>query len=893
MGQGSSEAPRPLPEPYPSQGPSRRPDLAAAGSALLAPRRLVGRGTLAQGPTAFAADALAGSRPLAGAAPRALIAWPPGSGWALGSAAYNGLAGLALTLGLGVGLAWALGLTDAFVLKALAAYGLVLLVLLRFLPLHRPRTRLGPANQVTLLRGGLTALLIALAGEGAGEALVWTAFALALIASALDGIDGWLARRLGWVSPFGARFDMEVDALMVAGLVLLLWTLDRAGPWVLAAGAMRYLFVAAGALWPWLRHPLPPSRRRQAVCVVQVLTLALALVLPAAWAWAVAALGLVLLSYSFAADTLWLARRARSGVTDPNDPPVQSPWAGWRPWLVLAAALWLLNAALSFHGHWPTPWVELRRELSPEIALLVLTLSLGVGAWGRPSRRLIAGLALILTLLVIGRYAEVMAPALYGRPINLFWDARYLPQVIPMLVQSAPLPLVLGLPLVLLSLLGLIYVVLRWALGRVAEAMGAAAPRRVLAVLAGVAVAAYLAGVASPRLNWEYGFSRPVTLTLAQQAAFTLRALGAVAPGLPPSPELSSNLGRVQGAHVVILFAESYGAATFDQPRLAAALAPARADLAAAVAQTGRLVVSALVRSPTFAGGSWLAHASLLSGVEVREDRDYALLLTQQRETLVHRFAQAGYRTLGVMPGLRLAWPEGAFYGYDRILDAEGLDYRGPELGWWRIPDQFALARLDAELPTASGPAGGEGRPRLAVFPTINSHVPFSPVPPYQSDWERLLTTDPFDPITLKRAGSQAVALTDLGPAYADSLGYLFRVLAGWLRHRPDLDLVLLVLGDHQPLAAVSGEGAPWEVPVHLITARAVIRDAFLAQGFVPGLVPRRPALGGMADLTQMVLRAFDSGGPGGIGAPGVDVARPIAEPGEAGANPGGLQPPG
>ncbi|HSQ08894.1 MAG TPA: hypothetical protein VLM84_14555, partial [Chromatiaceae bacterium] len=316
---------------------------------------------------------------------------------------------------------------------------------------------------------------------------------------------------------------------------------------------------------------------------------------------------------------------------------------------------------------------------------------------------------------------------------------------------------------------------------------------------------------------------------------------------------------------VVILFAESYGAATFDQPRLAAALAPARADLGAAVAETGRSAASALVRSPTFAGGSWLAHASLLSGVEVREDRDYALLLTQPRETLVHRFAQAGYRTLGVMPGLRLAWPEGAFYGYDSILDAQGLDYRGPELGWWRIPDQFALARLDAAELTAPESARGEGRPRLAVFPTINSHVPFRPTPAYQPDWGRILTPDPLAPTTPDRASTQAMALTDLGPAYADSLGYLFRVLAGWLRHRPDLDLVLLVLGDHQPLAAVSGEGAPWEVPVHLITGRAEVRDAFLAQRFVPGLVPQRPALGGMADLAQMLLRAFDSGGPGGL----------------------------
>ena len=627
----------------------------------------------------------------------------------LRSAAYNGLAGLVLSFGLGVGLAWALGLTDAFVLKALAAYGLVLLVLVRFLPLHRPRARLGPANQVTLLRGVLTALVIALAGEGAGEALAWTAFALALIAAALDGVDGRLARRLGWASPFGARFDMEVDALLVAGLAVLLWTLDRAGPWVLAAGAMRYLFVAAGALWPWLRHPLPPSRRRQAVCVVQVLTLTLALVLPAVWAWAVAALGLVFLSYSFAVDTLWLARRARSGVTDPNDRPARSPWAGWRPWLVLAAALWLLNAALSFHGHWPTPWVEVRRELSPEIAFLVLTLSLGVGAWGRPSRRLIAGL---------GPDPDPVGPGALcgGDGTGPLWPAhqpvlgRTLPApghphagaigAAPAGPGPAPGPPVPAGADLRLSCAG--------HSGGWRRPLGAAAPRRVLAVLAGAAVAAYLAGVASPRLNLEYGFSRPVTLTLAQQAAFALKALGAVPQGLPPSPELSSDLGRVQGAHVVILFAESYGAATFDQPRLEAALAPDRADLAAALAETGRTAVSALVRSPTFAGGSWLAHASLLSGVEVREDRDYALLLTQPRETLVHRFAQAGYRTLGVMPGLRLAWPEGAFYGYDSILDAQGLDYRGPELGWWRIPDQFALARLDAAELTAPEPARGE-----------------------------------------------------------------------------------------------------------------------------------------------------------------------------------------
>ncbi|MBP6735633.1 MAG: CDP-alcohol phosphatidyltransferase family protein [Chromatiaceae bacterium] len=829
------------------------------------------------------------------------------------SARANGLAGLALTLGLGLALVEVLGLGGYFIAKALAIYGLILLMLRGFLSLHRLRTRLGPANQVTLLRGVLTALLIALAGEGAsggqGAGLAWTAFALALIATALDGVDGWLARRHGWTSPLGARLDMEVDALLVAGLALLLWTLDRAGPWVLAAGAMRYLFVVAGFLWPWLRQPLPPSRRRQAICVAQVLTLTLALapILPATWAGAVAAIGLGLLCYSFAVDIVWLARRPASLVAPA--PQVRTPgaangpsWTAWRPWLGLAAALWLLNAVLSFQGRWPTLWVEWRWELAPEIAFLVLALGGIAGIWGgRPSRSLIAGLAGLLTLLVLGRYLAVMAPALYGRPIDLIADARYLPEVIPMLAQAAPWHLLLGLPLALLLLLGLIFVGLRWALGRVVAALGAVAPRRVLTLLGGVAFAAYLMGLASPGLAWGPGFSRPVTLALAEQLRLApqtsdAQASGAQAragaPGPPPSPPLDSDLGRVRGAHVVILFAESYGAATFDQSRLAAALAPARADLAAALAETGRGVVSAWVRSPTFAGGSWLAHASLLAGVEVRGDEDYNRLLTQSRETLVQPFARAGYRTLGVMPGLRHAWPEGVFYGYDAILDAPALDYPGPALGWWRIPDQFALARLDAAELTA-----GDGQPRLAVFPTISSHAPFRPTAPYQPDWGRILTADPFDPAEIKQeltpAGGEEGVLSDLGPAYGDAVAYLLRVVAGWLRLRPDLDLVLLVLGDHQPLAAVSGEGASWEVPVHIITQRAEVRAAFLAEGFVPGLVPRRPALGGMADLTQALLRAFGSGPVGDIRAPSVNVSGALGQAGEGGPHSGGVQPAG
>ena len=91
-----------------------------------------------------------------------------------------------------------------------------------------------------------------------------------MIVEVLDGVDGWLARRSGLASAFGARFDMEVDALLIMALAILAWQHGKAGSWVLLSGLLRYAFVAAGWLAPWMSRPLPPSRRRQTVCVVQI-----------------------------------------------------------------------------------------------------------------------------------------------------------------------------------------------------------------------------------------------------------------------------------------------------------------------------------------------------------------------------------------------------------------------------------------------------------------------------------------------------------------------------------------------------------------------------------------------------------------------------------------------
>ena len=241
-------------------------------------------------------------------------------------------------------------------------------------------------------------------------------------------------------------------------------------------------------------------------------------------------------------------------------------------------------------------------------------------------------------------------------------------------------------------------------------------------------------------------------------------------------------------------------------------------------------------------------------------DRDTnALLMTQNRDTLVTAFARNRYRTVAVMPGMWQSWPEGVFYRFDETYSGSRLDYWGPQFGWWDIPDQYAIAKMDA-LEINRSPR----QPVFVFFPTVTSHIPFVPVPPYQQDWQRVLTRDPYDAADADRVLEEQPDWLHLGRGYSRALAYDLGSLAGYLRLRRDRDFVLIVLGDHQPPAAVTGEDARWDVPVHVIASRprlTAVLDHLRAHGFRDGLTPAAPAIGHMQALVPILLDAF--GGTG------------------------------
>ena len=520
-----------------------------------------------------------------------------------------------------------------------------------------------------------------------------------------------------------------------------------------------------------------------------------------------------------------------------------------------------LNALLSFENWWPTPLIKPDTRLAPEFVLLWVVLLVGVRAGRAIPRRGLTALALGYGVLVIGRYVDVTVPALFGRGLNLYWDAPQLPRFVVVSAQNLALwESAAIVAVVVAALYGLLRLV-RALIERVARdaapwALGSRGARAAT-VAAVVLVSANIAGV---KATWPF-VSKPVLPTYASQAVLLATALSpsALAHALPASPAFDADLARLAGRDVHVFFLESYGAFAFRHTATRERLAADRQVLADTIRLGGRRVVSAFVRSPTIGGASDLAHLSLLSGIDLSNPRRHDLLLTTDRPNLVRLFAARGYETFGLYPALSWDWPERRHYGYQRFLDGPALGYRGPRIGYWWIPDQYTVARF-GQL----HPIGESTPPRFLFFASITSHIPFRPVPPYQPDWERVLGEQPFAPDELARSLAEPVDWLDLYPAYVRMMAYNYRWLSGHLARPAARDFVLVLLGDHQPAAGVTGDSTDWDVPVHVIASDEAMLARLEAAGFVDGIEPRGEPLGPMHRLTTTLLEVFSSERAGG-----------------------------
>ncbi len=526
----------------------------------------------------------------------------------------------------------------------------------------------------------------------------------------------------------------------------------------------------------------------------------------------------------------------------------------------LIAAVVLIHLALIQPNHpQATTWGAFA-VFPLELPAILVALALAHGGWSRALR---VALTATLGVMVAVKAADFAGNATLGRAVNPVLDGHLAVSGWRLLSGAVGTPLAFAAALSLAALLALVLVALWRATGRIAALAPPPVARRALVVLlvptivlAGLDAAREVRSFDPPgaafttRLGWDH--LRDAARARADIATFRAETGHDATADLAPDAILPDLRGR----DVLLVFIESYGRVALEHPLYAPTIRATLAELEPRLVAQGLAMRSGYLTAPIVGGQSWLAHASLLSGLRIDSEGRYRALTASPRRTLLHLAQTAGWRSVAVMPAITLGWAEAAWFGYDRVLAAHDLGYAGPRFNWVTMPDQFTLAAFErAELGLL---------PRAPVFAEIaliSSHAPWTPIPPLLP-WENLGDGRVFE--THARAGPAPDDLwrdPDLvREQFRQALDYSLRAIGGFAQRRAGDPPLMIVLGDHPPAPFVSLGAGGRDVPIHAIGPPALVAR-FADWGWTEGLVPG-PDVGAreMAAFRDLFLTSFGSG---------------------------------
>jgi hypothetical protein len=316
-------------------------------------------------------------------------------------------------------------------------------------------------------------------------------------------------------------------------------------------------------------------------------------------------------------------------------------------------------------------------------------------------------------------------------------------------------------------------------------------------------------------------------------------------------------LTALRGKDVLLMFVESYGKSAVQDssfaPGVDAALDRGTENLQTA----GFSARSAFLTSSTFGGISWLAHSTLQSGVWVDTQLRYNQLVKTNRLTLSTAFKRAGWRTVGDVPSNDRTWTEGtSFYEYDKLYDRRNVGYHGPKYSYASMPDQYVLLALQRLELAKRG-----RRPIFAEVDLVSSHAPWTRIPQL-IDWNDVGDGSIFNgqPAGTVTRSALFGDLQQVRTAYGRSIQYTMSALVSWVQHYGDKNLVLIVLGDHQPAKIITGENPSHDVPISIIAHDPKVLDKIAGWGWQDGLRPSPKApVWRMDAFRNRFLSAFGS----------------------------------
>ena len=248
--------------------------------------------------------------------------------------------------------------------------------------------------------------------------------------------------------------------------------------------------------------------------------------------------------------------------------------------------------------------------------------------------------------------------------------------------------------------------------------------------------------------------------------------------------------------------------------------------------QLGFSMASGLMDSATYGGMSWLAHATLFTGVRTTNQLQYDLLGVSRPRSMARIAHEAGYRTILVEPNTNRASRVADFYDFDVTYNSWNFDYAGPPFAWATMPDQYVLDFIRRRVIE-----NNEG-PFFAAYVLVSSHAPWSRIPTLVPDWSAVGNGQIYNSYPLHRAQTNWPDFSNASEPYITSIEYDLQVLRGYLANYVRDDSLVIILGDHQPVSELTENSPSWAVPVHVMSRDPDLVAPFLARGYAYGMVP-------------------------------------------------------
>lgn len=498
---------------------------------------------------------------------------------------------------------------------------------------------------------------------------------------------------------------------------------------------------------------------------------------------------------------------------------------------------------------------------SLDVAIVLSALALLGSRNIRLSRRVRIVLTTFFLVTRAMRIGDGFRDHYFHRPFNLYFDLRLVPELVRLFYDTSSLTKFVAGALLLAVAVGLLSVSVYWALDYAERYLGAPAHRKVFAgmIAAMIAVSPMvpdtkyfpLWGVFVPSIGERFAQESDFLLHVYGYRKEKLREIENVRQRLRSMPH---DLAALGGVNVYLFVVESYGQTVFANEKFQAHSKELYTSFERMLRAGNLDAASAFMTSPTYGGSSWLAQATLATGVRTADQFHYALLLANPPTPIARFFRDAGYRTVSVLPGTRRKWKEGEIFQFEQKYYFADFDYDGPELGWGKLPDQYVIDFVRRrELVHHE-------HPLFIEYVLVSSHAPWSVVPPFIEDWDSIGRGDVYRRIPPRRFETSFQKLEGASDAYMASIAYDFDVLRTYVNRFGGDDSLFIIVGDHQPVPDVSGDNPPWSVPIHVISRKSKLIERFVAHGYTRGMIPRTPLPHpGLETFLPSLLQDFSS----------------------------------